>query len=175
MFTRHSRIASHTRAASCSVTPMYEKEIWATHEVVTPKVMRRIYPISCTLGDSSPKMKEKISTTTGVDALIIWMNATLMYRYAVLEATSDPAKQRPTGKMAPPHCAIFIGGTSTQPTAFHSMAHTAEKAMCIPTSVHGCGKVPASRYLLKRMMQEERKIHWTTRKAAQQSSTKFIG
>ena len=78
MLTRQSRSASHTIALSCSTTPVLLKSTWETHEIVTPVVMSQMYTNRRALGFSSPKMKDSSSTTTGVDALIIWMKATDM-------------------------------------------------------------------------------------------------
>ena len=55
-------------------------------------------------------------------------------------------------------------GISIHPASFHMAVHAEMKSMCIMTSVMGYEKcVDESRYLLNRMITEERKIHWTIR------------
>jgi hypothetical protein len=136
----------------------------ATEAVSTPPKMIAIHNASIQLGCSTPKINETTITHNGLDAFIIWINATDRYKYARLEKARLPPKHIAIGTKRSPMSRQLIDGTVAKPSRFHTLAQRVTNVMCISTSVSGKAKPRDERmYLLYRMMADEKKIHCAIR------------
>ena len=87
-----------------------------------------------------------------------------MYRYAALPSPRLTAKRRAIGTKRVATSLHSIFGFSVHPNIRHKRAKTEMKSMCIMTSVIGKWNFRSdSRYLLKRMIVDDRNIHCTIR------------